>query len=302
MEFEAIGRNIAAIRKERGWTQVYLAKKLGVYPNSISEAEKKGRMSLETIGRYAEALGCTISDLTEGFTDLKNFHLETDITQYWPYSLAYAVGFNPPSHNTHSESYRNAESEARERIYGVYIPALLKSLEDLTEREQKVLYMRHNNHMTLEQVGKELGVTRDRIRQIEAKAIRKLRSPRHYKHWMFDTVEKGWEIAKERDALKLENISLREKLSKVMESLGMKKDAGELLEPVQKEIDMDLPIDNLELSVRSYNCLKRAGYDKLSDFTGKTMDDLMKCRNLGRKSLSEVVERLREHGIELEES
>ena len=53
-----------------------------------------------------------------------------------------------------------------------------------------------------------------------------------------------------------------------------------------------MPIEELELSVRSYNCLKRAGISTVEDLTNKTQDDMMKVRNLGKKSLDEVTNKL----------
>ena len=62
---------------------------------------------------------------------------------------------------------------------------------------------------------------------------------------------------------------------------------------------MDMNIDELELSVRSYNCLKRAGIKTVEELYNKTADDMMKVRNLGRKSLEEVLGKLNELGLQL---
>ena len=62
---------------------------------------------------------------------------------------------------------------------------------------------------------------------------------------------------------------------------------------------LDMSIDELELSVRSYNCLKRAGINTVEELTNKTSDDMMKVRNLGRKSLEEVLAKLKELGLSL---
>ncbi len=62
---------------------------------------------------------------------------------------------------------------------------------------------------------------------------------------------------------------------------------------------MDMNIDELELSVRSYNCLKRAGINTVEELTNKTPEDMMKVRNLGRKSLEEVLGKLNELGLQL---
>ena len=65
---------------------------------------------------------------------------------------------------------------------------------------------------------------------------------------------------------------------------------------------LEMNIDELELSVRSYNCLKRAGINTVEELINKTPEDMMKVRNLGRKSLDEVLAKLRELGLKLNES
>ena len=62
---------------------------------------------------------------------------------------------------------------------------------------------------------------------------------------------------------------------------------------------LEMSIDELELSVRSYNCLKRAGINTVEELTNRTSEDMMKVRNLGRKSLEEVLGKLKELGLEL---
>ena len=76
---------------------------------------------------------------------------------------------------------------------------------------------------------------------------------------------------------------------------------------VEKEDDekvkvLEMSIDELELSVRSYNCLKRAGINTVEELTNKTSEDMMKVRNLGRKSLEEVLAKLKELGLQLNPS
>ena len=76
---------------------------------------------------------------------------------------------------------------------------------------------------------------------------------------------------------------------------------------VEKEDDerekvLEMSIDELELSVRSYNCLKRAGINTVEELCNKTSEDMMKVRNLGRKSLEEVLAKLKELGLQLNPS
>ena len=70
-------------------------------------------------------------------------------------------------------------------------------------------------------------------------------------------------------------------------------------EELKSEKICDMSIDELELSVRSFNCLKRAGINTVGELTDKTPDDMMKVRNLGRKSLEEVLGKLKELGLSL---
>ena len=65
---------------------------------------------------------------------------------------------------------------------------------------------------------------------------------------------------------------------------------------------LDWKIEDLNLSVRSYNCLKRANINTVGELTQKTEEEMMKVRNLGRKSLKEVVQKLREIGLDLKNS
>ena len=66
-----------------------------------------------------------------------------------------------------------------------------------------------------------------------------------------------------------------------------------------KDKVLEMNIDELELSVRSYNCLKRAGINTVEELCNRTSEDMMKVRNLGRKSLEEVLSKLKELGLSL---
>ena len=70
----------------------------------------------------------------------------------------------------------------------------------------------------------------------------------------------------------------------------------------ESEKILEMSIDELELSVRSYNCLKRAGINTVQELINKTPEDMMKVRNLGRKSLEEVQAKIKELGLEFSNS
>lgn len=77
-----------------------------------------------------------------------------------------------------------------------------------------------------------------------------------------------------------------------------------MVEKEEESIDrlMEMTVEELDLSVRSYNCLKRAGINSVDELIKKTEEDLMKVRNLGKKSLAEIKEKLGELGLSLRKS
>ena len=64
---------------------------------------------------------------------------------------------------------------------------------------------------------------------------------------------------------------------------------------------LKMAIEEMDLSVRSYNCLKRANIHTVEDLTKKTEEDMLKVRNLGRKSLEEVIQKLESYGLSLKQ-
>ena len=62
---------------------------------------------------------------------------------------------------------------------------------------------------------------------------------------------------------------------------------------------LEMPIEDMELSVRSYNCLKRANINTVQDLIKKSKSDMLKVRNLGLKSIEEVIQKLESYGLAL---
>lgn len=96
------------------------------------------------------------------------------------------------------------------------------------------------------------------------------------------------------------------KLFQNMDGLPEEEEEEEATFPEEEEDDsskvLDMTIEDLDLSVRSFNCLKRANINTVADLAEKTEDDMMKVRNLGRKSLEEVKKKLEELGLTLEQN
>ena len=96
------------------------------------------------------------------------------------------------------------------------------------------------------------------------------------------------------------------KLFQNMDGLPEEEEQEEATFPEEEEDDsskvLDMTIEDLDLSVRSFNCLKRANINTVADLAEKTEDDMMKVRNLGRKSLEEVKKKLEELGLTLKQN
>ncbi len=200
------------------------------------------------------------------------------ITDMYPLNLARAI-------------FDSAE-EARE----VYIPGISAALATLTEREQGVLMHRFQRKLTLQQCGKEYGITRERIRQIEAKALRKLRHPTRAN--MMKAVPLPELQAKHTEYCNLKDEY--EWLKKAFESLTAQKAEPGVIVPMAEHASLlAKPIEELDLSIRSYNCLRRNGKDTVRDIVEMTEDELKGVRNLGMKSLVEIKAKLTEYGLVL---
>ena len=94
-----------------------------------------------------------------------------------------------------------------------------------------------------------------------------------------------------------EHIGIFVNLSETMNGLGIL--VAPPTDPLPKILEMS--IEEMDLSVRSYNCLKRAGIHTIEDLTKKTEDNMLKVRNLGKKSLDEVILKLNSYGLKLKE-
>lgn len=148
-------------------------------------------------------------------------------------------------------------------------------LHSLTERERRVLDFRYKEGLTYEEIGKHFCVTRERIRQIHAKSLRKLRRPdrlNYLKYGVSGVIARQTESAREAALASLPKLDIKPE---------------------------DITLEELELSVRSYNCLKRAGMNTLREVSEMTFDELCHVRNVGKKSIDEIYAVLTKYGIRL---
>lgn len=167
----------------------------------------------------------------------------------------------------------------------------------LTPREEEILELRYEEGKTLEEIAKIYGITRERVRQIITKGIMRLKHSSRTNILFRDN-----ERITERDSLIKqiddEILELRKKL-KYYQEANLKL---ELPEKIQNDVSLNLRIEDLDLSTRSFRCLERAGIEFVSEITEKTEEEMMKIRNLGRKSLKEIKQKLKEMNLSLKEN
>ncbi len=97
-----------------------------------------------------------------------------------------------------------------------------------------------------------------------------------------------------------DHLKLFQNMDGLADDIEIDEDSTFVEEPVdEKSKVLDTTIEDMDLSVRSFNCLKRAGINTIADLVVKSEDDMMKVRNLGRKSLDEVKKKLEEFGVGL---
>lgn len=295
MQREKIGQNIERIRKLRGWSRREFARRAGSCESTLSRHIITGVMSLDALFAYAETLGCTVGDLTDGATDPEQFRLDVSLSAYYPYNLAGEIATQNRT-DKRSDAAREIAASAAQKTYA---PALIKAVEELGGREGRIIKLRYYNGMTLEQVADTEGITRERVRQLEARALRRLRHPRVFETWQLTDPDKLEQIRQERDQLRLANISLRDQL---MEKTPDEQERRQIMQTVRQQTgEKNIRVEEMRFTFRTYNCLRRAGIGTLAEIAARTPDEIMQIRGLGRRSFDEIRAKLDEYGATLKE-
>lgn len=282
MDRVQIGKNIDVIRKARKMSVTDLAREVGCSYLTTHRNILNGPSYVDFILKYSEALGCDPGDLFKGSVDPKAYELTDDLTSIYPYNLIFAI------------------FQDMEILYDVYIPAFYEVFADeLTIRERIVLENLYKYLMKLGDVGEQFDVTKERIRQIEKHAFRKLKHPINSNKYILGkrAADKIQDLQNQLELLKAENDILRREIT-----FRPDEDVNEKIASiVQEQNVLSTPIIDLDFSVRTYNCLLRAGIKTLGDIRNRTIVDLMNIRNLGRKSLEEILATANSYGIKIEE-
>ena len=165
-----------------------------------------------------------------------------------------------------------------------------------TDREQFIFYKRFKEYLTLEDVGKLMDITRERVRQIEAKMLRKMKRFARY-----------LELGEYADKVKLVKKEYEEYVEKMKplwtyeSALAYIKEYENSHEEIKVLPKTNIELEDLDLSVRSWNCLRRCGVRKVEELLQICEEDLMRIRNMGKKSLKEIKDKLAKIGLELPE-
>ena len=188
----------------------------------------------------------------------------------------------------------------------------------LTDRTREMILMRYKGEMTLEEIGKEYNLGKERVRQIIARGVRMLRHPSRTKYLLngYSGEKTRQESVDKRREYDMLCAQLGAAIEEKTRLLGLENEELERLtrgEYVQNAYGHS--ILELDLSVRAHNCLVRAGLDTIGDVVGlisRNSDavavcgetpegvlfySLMKIRNMGKHSAQEVIDKLKERGL-----
>lgn len=173
------------------------------------------------------------------------------------------------------------------------------SSQSIDDKERKVIDYRFAKHLTLKESSEKLGVSAERVREIEAKILRKLRHPvrRHAVAYGLEQLNIIEDAKKEIEELNEKIFNLQSIYDDLMEKL--KGYAIQDYIKVQNQAKITLEDIGDKLSTRAYNILKRAGFENLYDLNGKTRRQLLRIRNMGKTTLDEIVSVLEQYDIHI---
>ena len=164
-------------------------------------------------------------------------------------------------------------------------------LTTLSDREQEILRLRFRERRTRSDIAEEFCITQERVRQIEAKALRKLRHPNRYQFVRLGMMGYIRHIREKENKL-----GYKKGYDKGYKD-GMEDAAkGKTYHGVLAEIAAQ-PIDNLDLSIRAYNSLLRLGCKTIGDCMLLKKDQILNVRNLGKKTRIEIASALQEREV-----
>lgn len=293
-----------------------LSKATGISPSTlVSYLQRKSSPSMEPLVRIADFFAVPVDyligridddaieqDYAEYFMMLRRAPYEAylnggrkelritscNVEAPWPYNLLDDVKGTEPW-----DFALNSDQEA----------GLAEAISSLGARDERLLRLYYEDGMTLDEVASADGVTRERVRQIVARGVRRLRHPvkRKLIELGLSGMEQERELTKTAEELrmKLKYVSdmeseLRAKMAQIGTLTALMPKEAETIKVQVPRSYYDVPIDELDLSVRSWNCLRRAGIRTVNDACKAAKEHkLTTYRNLGKKSLVEILTKLK---------
>jgi len=175
-------------------------------------------------------------------------------------------------------------------------------IQKLPDREREVILYLYEEGLTHYEAAKRLDITSERVRQLETKAMSKLRRSTGWVMVGKDRVISAMEIQKQIEddiAIRTKHEVIKALDDRVVSLRKIIKDCT--AEAIKRYLnpDTDLTIEELDFSYRTYEVLKRAGINTVDDIRKRSVSDFEKVRNMGRRSLNEIMEKMASLGFEL---
>ena len=275
---ECLAHNIRLLCENNGYTHRDFAALIGMSDTTVqswlalrSLPELTGQKALEKIFSASFDKICSTimtvrleMDHTATIEDIFPYNCIIAATNYCVSGIA-VMAYYEDSDEEFDMSYRNITPAEFSSVFN----------NSLNYREQAVLELRYRDGLVLDDVGKRFGITRERVRQIEHKALRKIN------FGLKSILAEKPNI----EELKRENVQLRQHIIELESSRSGKAAATpiQIVAPV-----LDTPIEELDLSVRTYNCLKRRCIDTLGDILNYD-ESIFRIRNMGKRSVEELI-------------
>lgn len=215
----------------------------------------------------------------------------------WPHNLLNAMYITV---DRFPETYDEIADNFEERF---------NSMQALTDRELRVIIASYKEYLTLEEIGKEFGISGNRVQQIRAKALRKLIAPKNRR--IFVETKEKMEVLNAEETKKIrEEIESKLTLEASLEIVAKEfcfEDTNELCEWLKKHggvikgttLTKESSIKELELHIRAYNCLLRGDIKTIGDLLERNVEDLQRIRNMGRKSVKEIIDALNKYDLHI---
>lgn len=171
------------------------------------------------------------------------------------------------------------------------VRGLQYAMSTLEPREYEILMYRYNSGLTLSAIGEIYNLSADAVKQIESKAFRKLRTPSRWNYIKLG-VAGYWQQRKRQYYEQGYRMGYLDGYR-----IGCKDEKEGRTQKHKDNPVLDLIIENLEISNRAFQCLRRMGCSRIGDVVTKDYDSIVRTRNMGRKTMDEIARALQKKDL-----